>query len=261
METMGLCKDCERREWCKTPCAKVNDLLWKDNRVMERHYEDMIVCYPQNKEVHFSELKPHQLDNFSTDDVVPWKTDDLRLRKSTVFVERFFNKVPCKELAERFNIKENTIVCMYKQAVDQIKKVVKAMDSRREGLKAVRPDKFNDDQKFFLLVSVFGFSQAEVARMFKRDKNMLNKKVKRLSEKYEAAFSGFEIKDEIPIDDPPMPDKLTRPHVVNLVEKYTEQGLTHKEAFKRIAERYQDIVGRPVNFRGIESKYYKAMAA
>ena len=259
---MELCNDCDRRGWCITPCAKLNDVLWRDNRVfMERHYSDKIICYPKNKELRFSELEPQQIDKFSTEDVFPWNRDDLRLRKTTVFVERFFNKVPCKELAERFGVKENTIVCIYKQAVEHIERIIKTLDSRREGLKATKKGKFKEDEKYFLLVSIFGFSQAEVARMFKKDQNVLGKKINRLTNKYEAAFSGLEVQEEIPVDDPPMEGKLTRADVVNLVESYTEQGLSHRQAFKRIAARYEDIVGRPVNFRGIESRYYKAMAA
>ena len=68
------CLKCENREYCVTPCKIVNDLLWDDNRVMERHFEDIIVCYPQHREVHFSELKKHVLDKFSEDDVIQWFT-------------------------------------------------------------------------------------------------------------------------------------------------------------------------------------------
>ena len=56
-------------------------------------------------------------------------------------------------------------------------------------MKATRgTDRFTDDQKFFLLVSVFGFSGAEVARMFKLDHRRVSMKVKRLADRYEAAF-------------------------------------------------------------------------
>jgi len=254
-----LCATCKKRNECKNPCKAVNAILWKDNRVMERHFRDVIVCYPQGKEVHFSELKDHQLEDFSSNDVILWSSGDVRLRKTTVFIERFFNKVPCKELAERFGVKENTIVCMYAQAVESVEKIIEVLDSRREGLKATKSSRFTDDQKFFLLASVFGFSQAEVARMFNRDRNMVNQKVKRMSERYGALFSGQVPKEEKPIDDPPIKDKLSRADIVNMVDSYTEQGLSHRQAFKRIAERQAEFVGRPVSIRGIESRYYKTM--
>ena len=193
--------------------------------------------------------------------MVPWSSGDFRLTKTTVFVERFFNKIPCKELAERFDVKENTIISMYRQAIEQLERIIKALDARREGLKATKSGRFTDDQKFFLLTCVFGFSQTEIAKMFGRDRNMVNKKVKRLSDKYAALFAGQEIKEEIPIKDPPMKGKLTRAQVVNMVEAYVEQGLSHNQAFKRIAGRYAELAGRPVNHRGIESRYYKTLAA
>jgi len=156
---------------------------------MEKKAYNRIVTYPKKNEVRFSEISQEQIDNFTTSDVVPWASGDLRLRKTIVFVERFFNKTPCKVLADRFGVKENTIVCMYQQAVEQLEKIVEKMDSRKEGIKAMKADKFNEDQKYFLLVAVFGFSQAEVARMFRRNKDTVNKKVKRMSDRYEAVFS------------------------------------------------------------------------
>lgn len=255
-----VCEACEKRSECRTPCKTVNAILWHENRVMERHFGDHIVCYPMHGEVHFSELKDHQLDQFSIDDVIPWSSEDRKLRKTTVFIERFFHNVPCRELAERFGVKENTIVCMFKQAVESVEKIIEALDSRREGLKATKSGRFTDDQKLFLLVGIFGFSQTEVARMFNRDRDMVNQKVKRMSDRYGALFSG-ENKQESPIDDLPMSAKLTRADVVAMVEAYTEQGLSHRQAFKRIADRQGEVIGRPVKLRAVESRYYKAMAA
>lgn len=188
------CTSCEKREECVTPCKPVSDILWKNNRVMERQFSDGIMCYPQNHEVHFSELKDYQLDDMSETDVIQWSSENCRLKKTKVFVERFFNKVPCKELADRYGVKENTIVCMYAQAVEQVQKIIEALDARRFGVKATkgtRGAKFTEDQKYFLLVNVFGFSGHEVARLFNLDQQIVNLKVKRLTEKYREAFHGM----------------------------------------------------------------------
>lgn len=184
------CGTCSERDQCKRPCDAVNSILWADNRVMERHFGNTVVCYPKNQEVHFSELEDRQIEKFSTDDVFPWSSGDFRLRKTTVFVERFFNKVPCRVLAERFGVKENTIVSIYKQALEQLERIIGALDARKEGVKAMKPERFTEDQKFFLLCCVFGFSQAEVARMFRKNRNRVNLKVKRMADRYEGLFSG-----------------------------------------------------------------------
>lgn len=257
MET--ACNNCQEREQCQTPCKAVKSILWANNHVMERHFPDRIEVYPQHvKEVQFSEIEDSQLDKFSTADVIPWSSGDLRLRKTSVFVERFFNKVSCKELAERFGVKENTIVCIYAQALEHVERIIKALDARKEGMKATKADRFTEEQKYFLLTSVFGFSQAEVARMFKRDRNRVNLIVKSMADRFETFFSGQEPKKESTIDDPPINDRPTRADVIKIVDAYVDQGLSHRQAFKRIADRYAEVVGRPVSVRGIESRYYKA---
>lgn len=252
------CNDCKTRGECVKPCKLVDKILWKDNRIMERYYASSIVCYPMNKEVQFSGITEEKLDGFSEEDVVPWSSEDLKLRKTTVFVERFFNKVSIKELAEKFGVKENTIVCMYSQAMEQLEKMIQALDSRREGLKACTKSKFSDDQKFFLMVQIFGFNGHEVAKIFGLDHRIVSLRVKRLTDKYIRGFSGEAPKEKAPVEDPPINGKLTRADVLSIVDSYARQGLSRRQAFKRIAERYAGIVGRPVNFRGVESKYYKA---
>jgi len=162
---------------------------------MEKHFPDSIIVFPgSTRERHFSELTDKQLDEISEIDVIPWSSGDMNFTQTKVFIERFFNKVPCKELAKLYGVKENTIVCMYKDAVERLNKIIKTMDARREGLKAMKPQKFTDDQKYFLLVHVFGFSQIEVATMFNLDRNKVNMVVKRLTDKYSQAFSGLRMK-------------------------------------------------------------------
>jgi hypothetical protein len=186
-----MCGECAKREECKKPCDKVNALLWEDNRVMERiSSKGNIFTYPQGPEVRFSEITEAQVEGFSGDDVVPWAGSDFRLRQTEVFVAHFFDKVPYKELAERFRVKENTVITMYRQAVGHLSKLVAAMDARREGLKSVKSYNFTFEQKAFLLVALFGFNAVEVGKMFGQDRKMVSAKVKRMSDKYKALFAG-----------------------------------------------------------------------
>lgn len=260
MEQVKLCENCPKRDKCRKPCPAVEKILWKDNRIMERHYKDRIEFFSQGKEVCFSDLADYKPDQFTYQDTEGFlKTDELRLRKTAVFVERFFKKTPCKDLAEKYGVKENTIVTMYKQAVEQVEKLVKLMDARKNGIKAVMPDKFTEAQKWFLLVHVFGFSNADVARIFNYDRNVVGQRIKRMTDTYQTLFTGHEFKEKIPIEDPPLHDKLTREDIVQMVEAYADQGLSHQQAFLRIAGRYGEHVGRTVSYKGIGSRYYKAM--
>jgi len=157
---------------------------------MERHYGDRIVCFPKNEEVHYSELSEKAMDELDLAPPFPWSSGDTNLRQTTVFIERFFNKTPCKELAERFGVKENTIVCMYRDAVAQMHRMIKALDARREGMKQVQTDRFNDDEKMFLLVYVFGFNNTEVGRMFGLDHRKVSMKLKPLADRYSGIFES-----------------------------------------------------------------------
>jgi hypothetical protein len=184
------CNACEKREHCVSPCKPVNAILCEDNRVFEWHFENAIRVFPKKGEVHFSELSEYELDRISNEDAIPWSSGDARLCKTAVFIERFFNKTPCKVLAERYGVKENTIVCMYADAVKQLGKIIEALDARKKGLKAVKSYKFTDDQKIFLLVCVFGFSGVEAASMFDKDPKNVSRKVKHMADKYKALFAA-----------------------------------------------------------------------
>lgn len=184
------CDECNQKEACTKPCDDVQKILWKNNRVMERTYQNAVVCCPRNGEVHFSEIKQDQIDRFSEDDVIPWSSGNFKLRQTEVFIERFFNKIPCKDIAERYDVKENTVVSMYRNAVKELEKAIKTMDCEREGLKYAKHDKFTEEQKIFLLHIIFGFQLGTIARMFKHDPGRIGQKVKRMSDKYGAMFQG-----------------------------------------------------------------------
>lgn len=191
------CSDCEKRTECKKPCGPVWDILSKDNQVMEHHFADHIRVFPgSSRETHMSSLTEKQLSEISSADVVPWSIGDWNFTQTKIFIEVFFNKASRKELADYYGVKENTITCMYQNAVERVNKIVKKLDARREGLKAMKPGKFTDDEKLFLLVHVFGFTQREAAEMFNLDKNRVNMVVKRLADKYASAYEGM-TKDEM----------------------------------------------------------------
>ncbi|MEN6622628.1 MAG: hypothetical protein ABFD50_13885, partial [Smithella sp.] len=58
-----------------------------------------------------------------------------------------------------------------------------------EGMRAMKPQRFTDEQKMFLLTHVFYFTQTEVAEMFGLDHRKVSQIVKRMADKYQALFS------------------------------------------------------------------------
>lgn len=187
-----ICEACKNRESCKTPCDEVNKILWKDNRVMERNFGDFIMCYPQKKEVHFSEVTDYKLDEFSDDTVFPWSSGDYKLRQTNVFIDKFFNRASTSELAEKYNVRDSVISTMYKNSLERIEQILGLLDLRASGIKNIKPDRFTEDQKMFLLVHVFRFNAAEVAEMFHHSKNHTSGKLRRMADKYKAIFDGNE---------------------------------------------------------------------
>jgi hypothetical protein len=264
MQKPTLCQECAKRDKCKKTCKPVNDILWKDNRVMEKHYEDHIVSYPQRREVRFSEIednrdpegKPTTVDDFSDEDAFQFSSADVRLRKTAVFIDRFFYQLSCADLADKYGVKPNSIVCLYRGAIADIEKIVSALDSRKEGLKAVKGSLFDDHQKWFLLNRIFGFSCVEVGKMFDVDQKVVQHRVNLMTKKYQ--FDTRNHSDgEAPIEDPPLQEKLSRQAVTALVEAYREYGLSVSKAAARIAQRWSDHTGRPTHHRAVESKYWK----
>lgn len=195
-----LCEACQDREHCQTACKPVNDILWKDNHVFERHSQDAIVVFPPKHETHFSGFADYQLDEISNEDAFPWSSGDYKLTQTNVFIEKFFNKTSTKELAERFGIKEQAVLGIYWDAQKKLEKLIKVLDIRACGLKALKPERFTPDQKMFLLVYVFRFNAAEVAEMFHHDASRVSGKLRRMADKYADAFSGLEKS----VDDRPM---------------------------------------------------------
>ncbi|OPL14702.1 MAG: hypothetical protein AVO39_08765 [delta proteobacterium MLS_D] len=255
----GRCLKCEKYDTCRSPCQEVNKILWHDNKCFEKHFSDRIQVYTGSSAVkQFSAL--NKIDNiFSTDDKIPWSSGDTELRQTAVFIERFFNKVPASELAERYGVTVSTIESLYGSAKKVLFKIIQIMDMRSTGIKRVTNSRFSDREKWFLLVNIFGFQGDEVAEMFKVDHRKVMRVVKSMADKYKEKF--IEPTENDLITDPKVKQKLTREDVVGLVKDYQRQGLSVRRACHRIADRQGELVGHEIPWRTIESKYVKAMRA
>lgn len=190
-----LCEACKDREHCQTACRAVNKILFKDNGVFERHFSDRIEVYPQNgrREIHFSAIEPERLEKIPGTATFPWETGGLQFKHSSVFVDHFINKMPYKECSDKYNVTEAAARSIYLQAASRVQTVVKELDTRRKGLQAV-DEKFTEEQKFFLLVYIFGFTKGEVAKIFGKYRTTVSIKIARMADKYADAFAGLEVK-------------------------------------------------------------------
>lgn len=173
------CIECDNRSQCKKPCE---DLYQKLKEVSDGYYEkrtdDGVMIFSQNHQLQCAFIENEV--KFSNEDQTPWCSGDFKLRQTNVFIDRFFGKMSFQAIAEKYKIDEHTAETSYHNAFNQVEKVVRAMDSRKEGIKHSLNSKrgFTDHQKFFLLVKIFGFSGSEVAQMFDVPVTTVNRRVR-----------------------------------------------------------------------------------
>jgi len=166
-------------------------ILRAGNRaVMERRFKDRIVFYAQGREINFGALDEFKPDHFTYDDTQDlFRSGKARLKRTAVFIDRFFYKRSIQDLAEKYGVKKNTIACMYRDAVNQINKILDILDQRRKGLKAVsHRNRLSDDEKYFLLIHVFGFSCSEVAEMMEISPKALTQRMNRRFKGYREQY-------------------------------------------------------------------------
>jgi DNA-binding CsgD family transcriptional regulator len=181
-----LCKNCEKRDACKKPCYELNKQLRKiSGQYWEIPLREDVKIIPQKRQVQFSDMpESTNVENFSAK--MPWLTGEFKLRQTNVFRDRFFKKMSFKEIADNYGIDEHTAETHFHNACNQVEAVVRAMDSRKAGVKHSLNSKrgYTDSQKFFLLVKVFGFSGSEVARMFKISRKIVNRHVRDMAARF-----------------------------------------------------------------------------
>lgn len=177
----GICDKCLNRKHCRKPCYFVEQSLRSECVLLmeDKRSDNTTVVYSKWNETRLSDFMPddEQLENSKymavdpdqekrliPEDEVPITPKQLRTK---VFYERFFRGTPNKELADSLGIAENYCSAIYAEARKRVLAVVEALDGRDYGLTNVQKSKysFTDDEKWFLLSKVFGFSITEVSRM------------------------------------------------------------------------------------------------
>ena len=175
-------------------------------RSYERHGQDEIMLMPIHKQLRFSELNDGNLgsrsmrdedektveESISADTPSAFLVDNLKYSQSKIFVERFFLGLSYREIAEKYGISENASRSGYLRAVSQIDDLIRQIDNRKSGIKAVRHSKrvFTWQQKAFLLYHVFDFSFNEIAEILGLHRKTVGEKVRQMADQYQEHFKG-----------------------------------------------------------------------
>ncbi|WP_419655436.1 uncharacterized protein Dvar_45180 [Desulfosarcina variabilis str. Montpellier] len=201
----AICEKCLNRHHCKKPCFFVEQALRSEMALLmeDKRGENTTVVYSMWNETRLSDFMPEdeQLENSKymavepdqerrliPEDEVPITPKQLRTK---IFYERFFRGKPNKELAEELGISTNYCSAIYAESRKRVLAVVEALDGRDYGLTNVQKSKysFTDDEKYFLLAKVFGFSVREISRMPGTPAlGTLKVKIKRLYDQYRQKY-------------------------------------------------------------------------
>jgi len=192
-----FCRDCESYAHCRNACLKLQREIKQPGAFYEKvDYEnDRIIMFkhgPEQNTTAFDE-NDRPLEQYSTEEALQLNTDAFELTQSQIFFEVFFNRRTYEDVADCLGIPVAHVIRYYNEACKRIEQVAAAMDRRNSGLKKATAHKqLTEQQKAFLLVYIYGFSFAECARIFGKNKKTIQVKARYLFDKYMHAFAEAE---------------------------------------------------------------------
>lgn len=191
------CGDCPGRPSCKTLCKKIQAVINDGASGGEKIHPDHIELFPTfHLESNFASLpqeshggRPFRaVEGFI--DGVQLNTDCLETNMSTVFVEIFFNKRSFQDLADQLGVEFSTIHSYFMRSCERIEQIVKLLDSKQQAVKYSRQMlKFDDNEKIWLLKSVFGFSNDEVADILGMSRTAVKRRGMKKNKEYREKLS------------------------------------------------------------------------
>jgi hypothetical protein len=187
----GACRKCSNRRACKAPCFFVekylefknrspfeqNNVIFPDSRRTRREsdFEMLESGKPSNGAVRafsnwqnwIAEFKGGSTPGLHIEQPSPFINGiDISLKQTGIFIDRFFHRMPYKELAEKYDTTVSGVAKLYVNAKDRIKKTVEAMDrvelAKSNGTPLAKMPK---SMRVFLLHTVFGLSNGEISRL------------------------------------------------------------------------------------------------
>lgn len=245
------CASCDTRPECSSMCDGLKKELKKVGVVMEKHCSKEIRVYPKEgkKVVQFCDLSEMKLDSFSQDDRIVFNSDAVELLKTSVFIDRVFNRLSNQEIADKHGVDKNTIATIFKDSVDKIDNFIETMDIRREGIKSARDGKykFSRSEQFFLLHHVFRYNKAEIASIFGIKRGIIDSRVEGMARTYRKLFDGHQVKPFTDND-----DLLSGQDLIDAVQNLVGEGMSQTKAIKAIASETGET------FLAVNVRYYKA---
>ena len=172
------CKKCVHYKTCTKPCYPVEQMLKEKGECFER----ASILYPLHKQIPLSVCRK-EADNgkdsandeeklLSTELESPFKSFTPRLKKTYVFIHRFFLKDDYKYIASVLGISVKAAENLYHEAVKKLMKQLEALDhdgredvAAKHYLKVFRKKKAPKNKRWWLMCNYFGLTPSEVAKI------------------------------------------------------------------------------------------------
>ena len=178
----GFCDKCTHFKSCDTPCRPVELFLKKNNLdVFEKNFTDsegktVSIIFSRSREIPESALPEIDQDAdpiFSIENENPFRSFNPHLKKTGIFIDRFFLKFSYQDLAVKYDMSSDNARKTYHNALNRILAVLEAMDKGKitkqidfyKKQVEDRSGKFPKGQKWYLLNKLFGLMPSEIAEM------------------------------------------------------------------------------------------------
>jgi len=187
IKVYAVCSKCPHKNDCKKPCEPVRYYLYDgESTAMEKirgrdeQGRAILVNYGFNHEVEvrFSELEDSQSKQGKEKDFVekkilniqdsPFQSFEPQFLQTKIFIDRYLKGMSFEDIGKKHDISTKAAASISTSSKMRFLNLMRKFDTRQEGIKALNHKKYTllDEQKFFLLNKVFGFTAREISAMF-----------------------------------------------------------------------------------------------
>ncbi len=194
---LGVCSECTHFDKCKSPCRPIRMMLdHKSAAPFERQIRgDITIVFPQYMQTRKSELLSLDTEKsrkpveaiFSTVQDSPFLSAELKkpkLQQTSVFIDRFFNKMPFEAMAEKYGVTVKTVENEFENARKRIHIILKRIDDEERAGQVVKSSegRMTTQVKAFLLYHLFGLTITQIARILGVTKSTVLSHIQRVND-------------------------------------------------------------------------------
>ena len=189
MNIEKYCTKCVKRQTCIEPCRPIEKYL-REGKCFnaEIHTEREIICFPSSgRELRFSEIPGYRFEEVEACTESPFTTFNPKYKQTGIFIDRFFHGMSVDECALKYEITNNDVSCIYKNAKARLLQGLKVLDDKYLAMKSVQRKgrKFSVDEKLFILNKLFDIGERELEKLsWTPCRETIRKKVNQMAEKY-----------------------------------------------------------------------------